>query len=168
MLRQSNKKRASLRFLPEEGSAGTDCGLVAGEMKMERGPWRAPDPGAGGLRPGLSGPPSPRGGRAATRRAGAGSPGGRRHGPAASHGHGRAAGQYEPGFDSGQARSGSHPRGGVVSEQRSVPGSAGLPRPVTGRWFSVGGKNPLSGDCFGGRAPLLAPDSERRRGESPA
>lgn len=52
------------------------------------------------------------------------------------------------------------------AEQHSVPGSAGLPRPVTGRWFSVGGKNPLSGDCFGGRAPRLAPDSERRRGES--
>lgn len=88
---------------------------------MERGPWRAPDPGAGGPRPGLSGPPSPRGGRAATRRAGAGSPGGRGHGPAASHGHGRAAGQYEPGFDSGQARSGSHPRGGVVQSSARCP-----------------------------------------------
>lgn len=75
-----------------------------------------------------------RGGRAATRRAGVGSPDGRGHRARQS-----AAVTTVPqnntnwGSVQGQARSGSHPQGCVVSEQSSVPGSAGLLRPVTGR-----------------------------------
>lgn len=104
MLRQSNKKWVRLSFLPEEGSAGTDHGLVAGEIKMKRGPWKAPhvSPEQTGRRPASVGASQPTW-RTRSRKAGWGGQPRRTwtQGPAVSHCHDCAAEQYEPGFSTG-------------------------------------------------------------------